>query len=247
MHGRELQQIGLTEKEAKVYLAALTLGKATANDVSKKADLKRPTTYFTLDLLMEKGLVSSIHEGKKQYFMAESPDQLVSVYNKREDELRREGEKLKQIIPDLKKLRPKGEDGPVVKYYSGKLGVLGMVKDLLHEKDTKEIFMIFPEKEVSQLLSASERQQVRFDRMEQQIGVKALYTNEDKVEKMFSDTTESYLITDPALEVKADIAVFNKKVRITSFGDPVSGIVIEDADVAATLRTLIKLAMKSGK
>ena len=41
MFENELQQLGLSEKEAKVYLASLELGSTSVLEISKKAGLKR--------------------------------------------------------------------------------------------------------------------------------------------------------------------------------------------------------------
>ena len=40
-----LTSIGFNEKTASIYLAALSLGTASIQDIAKKADIKRPTTY----------------------------------------------------------------------------------------------------------------------------------------------------------------------------------------------------------
>jgi sugar-specific transcriptional regulator TrmB len=243
MHESELQQIGLTEKEAKVYLAALTLGKASAQKIAKKADLKRPTTYFTIDLLMEKGLMSSVHEGKKQFFMAENPDRLIDVFHKREDELKRQGEKLKDVIPDLKKLRPKG-DGPVVKYYTGKEGAKAMVKNL-HEHAEEQVWIAYPSDTVWSLFTEEEREEMRFTRNKKVLKVNAFYTSSTNVVESTDSIKRVRLKDKEALP--ADIAVYGDIVRLTSFEDEVVGVVVENKDIADSLRTLFKLAWESQK
>ena len=50
---KELQDIGLSEKEARVYLAALEIGRATADQLAKHAKIVRPTTYVQLQSLMK--------------------------------------------------------------------------------------------------------------------------------------------------------------------------------------------------
>lgn len=240
---KELENIGLTEKEARVYLAALVLGRATAQEVAKKADLKRPTTYFTIDLLMEKGLMSSVHEGKKQYFMAESPDRLVDVFHKREDELKRQGEKLKEVIPDLKKLRPKGEAGPVVKYYTGKEGAKTMVKELLDFKGEK-IWIAYPHDTVAAVFNDEERSEMRFTRNKKSIEIKGFYCSKNE-ELPDNETTVRKRLMDKDYPMPADIAVYGDVVRLTSFDPDVKGIVVEDSAIAESMRTLFKLAWRA--
>ena len=59
---QDLQQIGLTEKEAKVYLAALELGEKAVQVIAQKAGVNRATTYFILESLIEKGLQRAINK-----------------------------------------------------------------------------------------------------------------------------------------------------------------------------------------
>ena len=42
---RELQEIGLNEKEAKVYLATLELGQSVVQDIAKKAGVNRDNLF----------------------------------------------------------------------------------------------------------------------------------------------------------------------------------------------------------
>ena len=65
---RELMEIGLNEKEVKVYLASLELGQSAVQAIANKSGVNRATTYFVIEGLTTKGLISSFHQGKKQFF-----------------------------------------------------------------------------------------------------------------------------------------------------------------------------------
>jgi len=54
----QLKHIGLSNNEAKVYLAMLELGPSPVLDIAAKAAINRPTTYVQIELLKKKGLVS---------------------------------------------------------------------------------------------------------------------------------------------------------------------------------------------
>jgi HTH-type transcriptional regulator, sugar sensing transcriptional regulator len=69
-HVQAIQNLGLNEKEATVYLALLELGKASANVVAIKSGLKRPTTYVILEQLMQKGFAYKIPRARKHAFQA---------------------------------------------------------------------------------------------------------------------------------------------------------------------------------
>lgn len=242
MHEDELQQIGLTEKEAKVYLTTLELGKATANDITRKSGLKRPTTYFTIDVLMKKGLMSSVHEGKKQFFMAENPDRLVDVFERKQDEMRRQGERLKKMIPDLKKLSPKIDGGPVVKYYQGKEGILTILKEALTWKD-EEVCMIYPYDLSKKLLSADEAKELKLSNSNNKIHINSLYTSSEG-DRESSPNSTRIRINEAEYPLDADVCLFKDRVRIitTDAHDEPIGIYIYDHKIAGTLLSLFKLA-----
>jgi sugar-specific transcriptional regulator TrmB len=82
---KELQDLGLSEKEAKAYLAALEIGRATADQLAKHAKIKRPTTYMQLESLMKMGLMSTYEEDKKTYFAPESPELLKRLLTKQKE------------------------------------------------------------------------------------------------------------------------------------------------------------------
>jgi sugar-specific transcriptional regulator TrmB len=54
----KLLQLGLSEKEAAVYLALLSLGKGTVTSITRKAGINRTTGYDILNALATKGIVS---------------------------------------------------------------------------------------------------------------------------------------------------------------------------------------------
>lgn len=245
MYEDELQQIGLTEKEAKVYMAAIELGKASAQEISTKAHIKRPTTYFTIDQLMQKGLMSSVYEGKKQFFMAENPERLEDVFKARQDELKRQGEKLGKLVPDLKRLRPKNKDVPVVKYYIGKEGARSMVKDLL-KFSGDEAWIAYPHDTVKAMFSSEELREMRFNRIQKEARAKALYTSSGNP-ILDNPSTEHVKLNGDNLKLPADIAVYGNYTRLTSFSDDVFGVVIEDKDIAESMKTLFKLAWEEAK
>ena len=78
-----LQNLGLSEKEAEVYLALIELGKASVVEISRKAGTKRPTTYLVLDELKNKGLVTELPEESRSLYVAEDPELLAKDLKKK--------------------------------------------------------------------------------------------------------------------------------------------------------------------
>ena len=55
-----LEDLGLSKREAKAYLALLELGSTTVGEIIKKTDIPSSKIYEVLDRLMKKGLVSYV-------------------------------------------------------------------------------------------------------------------------------------------------------------------------------------------
>lgn len=139
-----LEQIGINEKEAKVYLACLRLGPSPVRRIAEETGVNRGTCYDLLRALMEKGLVSYYHQDKHKYFVAEDPSNLTELVSEQEKKLEKTRQDLKEIIPELKSIYDNAEDKPVVKYYEGLRGVKTILQDVLNsftEEKQKEYFV----------------------------------------------------------------------------------------------------------
>ncbi|KKR30424.1 MAG: Transcriptional regulator, TrmB, partial [Parcubacteria group bacterium GW2011_GWC1_39_8] len=97
MFEKYLKDIGLSDKEAAVYLALLSFDKALVSDISEKAKIKRPTTYVILETLAKKGLVSESNIGKKTFYIAEPPEKL-GLFVERQIHMLEENKKSLDII-----------------------------------------------------------------------------------------------------------------------------------------------------
>ena len=53
---KNLQSLGFSEKESKVYFTLLKIGPSTAYKIAKQSGLKRPTVYIILEELRKKDL-----------------------------------------------------------------------------------------------------------------------------------------------------------------------------------------------
>lgn len=119
-----LKNLGLNEKEAKVYLALLQSGKTTAYNVAVRSGLKKPTTYVILDQLVEKGYAFKIPRAKKQMYAAESPDVVFALAK----------ERLlftKDALPELMAIKKGEKDKVNVAYFEGVKGAEEMYGNLL--------------------------------------------------------------------------------------------------------------------
>jgi len=100
-----LKELGLTDGEAKVYVALTELGSSTVGPIVSKSRVAYSNVYEILSRLIEKGIVSFIIKEKTKYFQAASPENLREFLSKKEEELNLQKDKLEKILPGLEKLK----------------------------------------------------------------------------------------------------------------------------------------------
>ena len=237
----ELQKIGLTEKEASVYLAALRLGKSPVQIIAKEAMVNRGTAYNIIESLTKKGLISSYQEGKKQYFFAESPDQLELLFKQQLEEIEFNRNRLKELLPELKQMDNKEKDKPVVRYFEGKNGIRAMVEDMFDVKKGTEVVMFYSFDKIAEVFSEKERMDWAKKRTDREIRVRALYNKNDRIERK-AVNGESILIDKNMAFFKSDIAIYENRIRMASLDKKMFGIVVEGKDLADSFRALFNLA-----
>lgn len=241
MNYRELTHLGLSEKEAKVYLSALELGKTSVQNISKKAEVNRATTYVIIEALMKKGLMTSVEQDKKQYFHAEPPEKLRMLFESMETEIVRKLDYLDKMLPELRALYATQKGKPVVRYFEGKEGVKAMSEEFFIDKHTEPARMIFSNDLLDNYFTAEEINYFLNRRISKGIKVRSIFNDEKKL----IDTEENdYRIDADKYPITSDIAIFGDKVRIVTQKGELVGMIIENKEIANTLKTLFELAFK---
>src|SRR3989344_2941369 len=143
----QLGKIGLADKEAKVFLASLELGSSAVQEIAKRADINRATTYVIIEKMMKKGLMSSVEKGKKTYFQTEDPKRLLKLLEEQEEGLKRKEEEFKKYLPELETLfniaqeKPKAFNERVKRGIKFKLLYSDIEKDKSKRESTSERFL----------------------------------------------------------------------------------------------------------
>jgi len=132
----KLQKFGLSEKEAKIYLALLELGTATVSDIAEKAEINRSTTYVLLNSIAERGLVSISERNGVKLYSAASPERLVQYL---EDTVKKYTELVgtaHSVLPELKSIYVGTGPKPRVRFFEGAEGLKTAYEDTLTAGET---------------------------------------------------------------------------------------------------------------
>lgn len=244
---QELQDFGLSEKEARVYLAALELGKATADELAKQAKVNRSTTYVQIESLKQKGLVSSYDEGKKTYFAPESPEYLKRLFEKQSGELESKQKELEKLLPGLSKMFETAGERPRVRFFEGKEGLITMREEVLRS-GAKEINVIYSADDSEKVYSEDERNEFLKRRASKGINTKAIYTRSSgKFLPPPSPLTESRIVPEDIFPIGADIIIYENSVALTALKGKLMGVIIQSDEIAISMRSIFNLAWESAQ
>ncbi|MDP3792973.1 MAG: helix-turn-helix domain-containing protein [bacterium] len=243
---KQLTSLGLSENEAKVYVAMLELGPATVLEISAKAGVNRPTTYVQIEALKKMGLISTQTKGKKQLFMAESPEQLEFVIERERKEIEQKKEELIKLLPGLTNLFNLAGEKPQVRFFEGEEGILKIQGEFLKTKadsiygisDFDSVMELFPN-----FTSAYSSK-----RAQRKIPSKLIYTSTKGSFLKGSDEDfmrESKYVSKDKLSLGSDITIFGDKIAIMALKGKISGVIIEHKEMANSLRSVFELLWAS--
>ncbi|QQR55243.1 hypothetical protein IPG41_01640 [Candidatus Peregrinibacteria bacterium] len=231
-----LTNIGLSKKEAAVYLANLELGTALASEIAKKSKLNRVTTYDVLEKLISEGLVSSQMIKKVSCFTAMEPDQLRL-------EVRKHYLDFKEALPEFRRLQGKSSH-PHIRYYEGLDGVKKIYADTLSSKT--EILNYADSKSIREFWPKYDQEYVK-KRVEAKIYLRGIAPLDEHGKKVAQQNESMYreirLVKAGPFSFTNEINIYNDKVAIVSFSkNTIMGMIIESEEVANTQRAIFMMA-----
>ena len=129
-----LQEYGLSEKEAKVYLTILELGTNIASTIARRSEIKRVTVYTILDDLKKKWIVNEITKDDIKYYSVISPDILLR-------QLEQKYESFKNKVPELLAVSEKFANKPKIQFFEWISWLKNLYNELLVHKDPLFAFL----------------------------------------------------------------------------------------------------------
>jgi HTH-type transcriptional regulator, sugar sensing transcriptional regulator len=119
-----LIRLGLSDDEAKIYLALLRLGKMNVTEIAKHTGLYRPMVYKLLPRLDDRQLIAEQKVGKRSYYVAENPAHLQLLVEKLSADLETVSEELFETYHN-------GKRRPTIKNFEGKEGIRRVFDDMM--------------------------------------------------------------------------------------------------------------------
>lgn len=234
-----LEQSGLHEKQANVYLAVLELGTASVQAIARKAEMKRPTTYLILDELEQKGLVSLVPQ-KKALYTAESPEKLITDLARKEDILKR-------FLPELVALHNAKKEKPQVQLFQGKDGVRQVYEKIFR---SGEVWFFGSIRGVSGLDPQGLKDFLKKTKESKTLVREILVDTPENHDYLAlwhgaSPTHQARFIPKDITYPVSDSALFGDYTVFFSFHPQIFAVVIKSQEVIGTLKTFFELAWRS--
>ena len=233
-----LQTLGLTDAESKVYLYSLKAGPMPVLEIARSVELSRVTIYNVIETLTKSGLMTSVQKGKKLLYTAEPPERIMALANNKINSMQATVKEINNNIEELKLMQ--SGDKPVVKMYEGTEAYQAIQQDMLVSKieesrefgnldDIERIYPIrYNEKFFKKMDTRNFKRKIFF-----------ITTKEDTKEKentIRRDQTNKDILYSKKGDFHGDIVIYNNKVWISSFKGKQITVMIEDDEIANTMK-----------
>lgn len=230
---KSLEQFGLSEKEAKVYLAILELGGASVQSIAGLAGIHRVSTYDLLESLRLKGFVLEEQLGKRRIIKPMEPAQVAAAIRSKE-------QLFSALVPELSAIRGKAEGKPRTQYFEGRDGVWQALQNYFNAKlsDTES------------LIYGSDEKMLAEYRIEIKREVSAIHLAGSKVKNLQEKNSQTINPTSKLFgeikylpdgkKINGNIFIYNDKVLTISW-EQLTAVIVNDKYNAENQRCIFNL------
>jgi sugar-specific transcriptional regulator TrmB len=243
----QLQDFGLNEKEARVYLALLPMRKATAYMLSLKSGLKKSTTYMVLENLVNKGFILKIPDISKTFYIAKSPKDCLA-------NARRRLNNAEDAIPELMAMHKEDDSKVSIAYFEGIDGIKELYTTLLRDMKKKNpvdrsyVGFNAHQKDTPEKLEKY-WQELNEEFKDIELKRRIVTTEHESLKKYLDvETQKKYSVTLKALPEEiyssnVSIEVYDSITQIVSHRY-LQAIRIENPDIASVLKQIFEIVWK---
>ena len=234
---RDLEKLNFSVNESKVYLTLMRIGPSLAGNIAKESSLDRSSTYNALKMLVERGVVSTIHENKRTIYVPTDPKKILDYYKEKE-------EIAKRIIPTLKEQYSLKKEKKNITLFSGFKGLKTIFQDILDSSENKEYLVISTEGQFGERMPYYEP---IFRKLKLEKNIKTKMLIREKREKKTKNKNSEYRSFPAETISPATVNIYDNKVAILIWGEKPEAILIENEDVNKTFKSYFEFMWKHSK
>lgn len=233
-----LEDIGLSKNKAKIYLALLNLGSATAEMVSKKSGIHRRNVYDSLENLLSTGLINFLVKDNKRFYRATNPYFLLDMLEEEKEKLKKKEANVLSAISELLPIHNVSKNEDFVSIHKGVSGVKFVLDNILKESKPNLVLGAHePPLPIKNHLEKFHEKRIRLG-----IKEKLLFNKDDRERalKLSKSPFTKIRFIPKKLNEHIAINIYGDKVAIIMWSNPVA-VLIENKNVAENFRQYFKI------
>lgn len=246
MQSEDLTKLGLTQGEAKVYLALLKLGSSTVGPIVKESKIAYSNIYEVLERLTKKGLVTFIKKEKTKYFQATPPNRLEEYLQNKEKEIQGQKDSLKKLMPSLNKLIKNEKSKTEAEIFIGTNGLKTAYEKLVENvtKNDELLFFYIYEKEYAEKSDLFYNNIFESSKKAKSRGL----ANKEYKKSWFMEKAKKYWkMKFVDFPLPGNIDIIHDKIFIVSWHPEITGILIQSESIANHFRNYFNKIWEIGK
>ncbi len=237
-----IKRAGLTDSQAKGYLALVEHGELTPSALSDTIDETRTNGYAITERLEQLGLATKT-ENRKVTYRAAHPSALELLAERRRKVMTVHEQAIKQQLPQLVQHYYAHNETPGVRYLNSREGLAEIYEDILR---TNRPLMIVRTPGEKKFFGKDMIRSFINRRIEKGIPLDALTPYTDAANKDPSVDARELLtrtfFPEDRYTAPVEIEVYGSKVGFLSFGEDLAGVIIDNPHIADAMRQLLELA-----
>ena len=246
-----LNKLGLSDKDAAVYLMSLELGPQPASIIAKHLGIKRTSAYALLNDLSRQGFLSEHIRKNVRYYSAIEPEYLVRLLDKRRAEITEQQGQLEQFLAAQKENEEQPNLAPSVRFFEGIAGIERVMEDTLTAKGPilcySNFDRWFDNEALTEYSFKYERRRVK----EHKIPLRLImpesektrsYMEEEYTKSKKSDLTKFRWLRKGSPVITNEINIYDDKIAICALGPTeYHGILIFSREIADSQRAIFEI------
>jgi len=239
-----IRKAGLSESQAKCYLALIEHGQLSPTDMATYTGESRTNSYMICEKLELLGLIIR-KEGKKLIYIPAHPSTLETLAEKRRKIMVRNEHEVKQNISPLIDLFYASTETPGTRTLQGIDGIKEVYRDTLRTKQDLYLLRSDHDTPVMGMDFFDEYKAKRADK-----GIRTFALTPDSLEVVHNQARDEELLITRTILPKgyytgaAEIDVYGSKVAFISFGETQMATIIDSPPIAEAMRQVLTLLMR---
>lgn len=232
-----LQEIGFDNKESAIYLAFLKIGETTATKVAKETKIGRTLTYYLIEKLINRGLLSFKLKNNVKYYSASNPGKIL-------EDLKEKERSFIKLKPFLNSLTKQGVEEEVKVDIFKEFAGLKAVENIVF-KEGKEFLFLGEEGQIQEYFPEIYRQYLR--KLKERGIKEKVIIREDLRGKIWKSKNSEFRYVSKNLLSPTTTLIVGNKILITIWEKPIYNILISSKKISDSYRAYFNQLWKIAK